>query len=121
MKIDYVTIFTSKVDETITFYTDVMGLELGDRVEMPGDVTLVFLSDGDGVNVELVDMGSEVAFVENSPVALTTIVKSIIDAEEMVDSKGISKSFGPVTTPSGVSLLHIKDPNGVIINFVEMP
>ncbi len=118
MKIDYVTIFTSKIDESLQFYSDIIGLTLEKRVDHK-TVTLIFLSDGNGVNVELVDTGVELPFVENCPVAITTLVEDITEIEKMINENSLTISFGPFTTPTGYKIIHIKDPNGVVINFVE--
>lgn len=120
MKIDYITIFTDKLEESISFYTNTLGFTITDRVEHPEGVTLVFMTDDEGRAFELVDTGEKVPTVKHSPVALTVTVPCIVQAEKMVDNLGHPKTFGPLTLPSGVSLMHISDPNGVVVNFVQM-
>lgn len=119
MKVDYITIFTSKMDDSIRFYTNVLGFENYRTIET-GDVTLVFLTDGEGTNIELVDNGEQVKSDSGCPVAITSVVPSVKAIEEMLNEKTVPITFGPVTMPSGVTLLHIEDPQGVTINFVEM-
>lgn len=120
MKIDYLSIYTDKLEETISFYTGFLGFKLGKRVQASEKVTLVFLNDGAETNIELVDQGIPMEEPKNTSFALTIVVDNIEDTEKMVDEASIVKTFGPITMPSGVSLLHIQDPNGITINFVEM-
>ncbi len=120
MKSDFITVYTDRLEESIKFYEDVLGFTLENRVDAGGGVTLVFLSDGHGGNLELIDRGEPLAATQNSPVAITIKVDDIFDTEKMIDAKGVTKTFGPVTMPSGVSLLHVVDPSGVTINFVQM-
>ncbi len=120
MKIDFITIYTDKRAESITFYTDVLGFILDKQMDVGGGVALVFLSDGEGGYIELVDRGTPVPKSENCPVAITIKVDDIHKTDRMVEEQGCTKTFGPITLPNGISLLHILDPNGVTINFVEM-
>lgn len=120
MKIDFLSIYTDKLEESISFYTNFLGFSLDRRVDAGGNVTLVFLSDGVGSNIELVDRGEPLPKATNCPVAITIKVDSIYDTEKMVLDAGLVMTFGPMKMPSGVSLLHVQDPNGVTVNFVEM-
>lgn len=119
MKIDYITIFTSKLNESIQFYTEVLNFENYRTIDT-GDATLVFLADGFGSNIELVDNGQRLERGSSCPVAITSVVPSVKAIEEMLHEKQVPITFGPITMPSGVTLLHIEDPQGVTINFVEM-
>ncbi len=120
MQINYFSIYTDKLEETIKFYTEFLGFKQERRVQAGEKVTLVFLNDGHGSNIELVDQGIALENPKNSSVALTIVVENIGDIEKIVDDAGYTKSFGPQKMPSGVTLLHILDPNNVTINFVEM-
>lgn len=120
MNIDFVTIYTDKLDASIAFYTKTLGLEVIDTIDYEAGATLVFLKAENGVMVELVDTGMEVPYCTQSPVALTVKVDSMIETEKFVSSQGVEKEMGPVTLPNGITLMHIADPNGVIINFVQM-
>lgn len=120
MQVDYITIFTDKIQESIQFYTQTLGFEVTERVEYPGGATLVFMTDEAGRAFELVHTGEGVPEVSHSPVALTVKVPCIVSAEKKMDELGHPKTFGPLTLPNGISLMHICDPNGVIINFVQM-
>jgi len=121
MNIDFITIFTEKLNESIDFYTNILGFTVMREADAGKGVKLVFLTDGFGGDIELIDQGLKRPVSQNCPVALTIKVKSIENTTNMVYSKNIEPTFGPATMPSGVKLLHIEDPNGVTINFVEMP
>lgn len=120
MKIDFFSIYTDKMSETIKFYTEFLGFKHEKTVDAEGGVKLAFLNDGAGGNIELVDRGEPTPESKNCPVAITIIVDSIYEIEKKVLDAGLVMTFGPMKMPSGVSLLHVEDPNGVTINFVEM-
>lgn len=120
MQINYFSIYTDKLEETIKFYTDFLEFNLERRVQASEKVTLVFLNDGKGGNIELVDQGIPVEEPKNNSVAITIVVDNVEDIEKKANEAGYIKSFGPQKMPSGVTLLHIMDPNNVTINFVEM-
>ena len=123
MKIDFITINTSnktKLEESITFYTNVLGFSLDKRVPAGENITLVFLSDGAGGSIELVDGGPSHPNHSDCPIAITITVDSMSDIEKLVEENSLIVTFGPKTMPSGVSLLHVSDPNGVTINFVAV-
>lgn len=120
MQINYFSIYTDKLEETIKFYTEFLGFNLDKRIQAGEKITLVFLNDGKGGNIELVDQGIPMEDPKNSSVAITIVVDDIKDIEKAADEAGYVKSFGPQEMPSGVTLLHILDPNKVTINFVEM-
>ncbi len=121
MKIDFITIFTNNISESIDFYSDILGFTVTSTVDAGNGVTLVFLTDGNGGNIELIDQGVERPAAQNCPVALTIKVDSIEMAIELTTSKEITPALGPKTMENGIKILHIKDPSGVTINFVELP
>lgn len=120
MNINYLSIYTDKMDETIKFYTEFLGFKIERKAQPSEDVTLVFLSDDAGCNLELVDQGMEMTDPLNTSFALTIIVENINEIEKSADEFGCPKTFGPQKMPSGVTLFHVMDPNKVTINFVEM-
>ncbi len=121
MNIDFITIFTDKLQESIQFYTDVLGFTVMREADAGNGVKLVFLTDGYGGDIELIDHGLKRPLSQNCPIALTIKLDSIETAVELTETKNIEPIFGPATMPSGVKLLHIEDPNGITINFVVMP
>lgn len=120
MNIDFFTVYTNKIEESIAFYTKTLGLTVKEQYTTPGGVTLVFLCDEKGTTIELVDTGQILPEVQHSPVALTIKIPCMIKTEKMVDELGHEKIFGPLSMPGGITLMHIADPNGVVINFVQM-
>ncbi len=120
MKIDFITIFTDKTKESTQFYQDLLGFTLVNEMKLPDNLVLTFLADEDGTTVELVDSGQTIEKVTNSPVALTIKVENIETALQQVEKANYPIKFGPITLPTGMKMMHILDPNGVIINFIQM-
>ncbi len=120
MDITYFSIYTSQLDKSIEFYTEVLGFTLSNRVNVGEGGTLAFLTDNRGSVIELVDSGVALPKVTDSPVAVTIKVDDMQEIKELVKSQELRVTMGPVTMPNGITLLHISDPNGITINFVEM-
>ncbi len=120
MNIEYFTIYTSRLDKSIEFYTEILGFTLSNRVEFGEGAALAFLTDSRGSVIELVNCGVDLALVTDSPVAVTIKVDDMQEIEDLVKSQELTVTMGPIKMPNGITLLHISDPNGITINFVEM-
>ncbi len=120
MNIEYFSIYTSRLDKSIKFYTEALGFTLSNRVDLGEGAALAFLTDSSGSVIELVDSGATLSKVTDSPVAVTIKVEDMQEIKELVKSQGLTVTMGPITMPNGITLLHVSDPNGITINFVEM-
>ncbi len=112
-----VTMPTRCLDESITFYKEVLHFDVVHRFDRPGGVVLVFLVNK-GFTIELVtgphipagEVGSGAPF-------LTFMTKDLAEISSTLSVANI-----PVTQkldfPDGVSILRFKDPNGAQISFV---
>ena len=113
----FLTIPTKKLDESLKFYTSMLGFALTRRIERPGGVILAFLSREEFMvefvlnpNLPAGEIGSFAPIISFHALSLTEILARL-------DSAGIQYS-PPQERPGGVTILGIKDPNGVSIHFV---
>lgn len=111
------TITTEKLEESVKFYEEVVGLSVARRFSPAPGTEITFLKDGDGFEIELLQSCKHMN-AEKDGVSLGFEVKSLADALALAKSKNISVFGGPTKVP-GCSFFFVKDPNGVSIQFVE--
>jgi catechol 2,3-dioxygenase-like lactoylglutathione lyase family enzyme len=113
-----VTIPTGYLDESIAFYTGVLGFSIERRLDRPGGVTLVFLVNS-GFTVELV-AGAPIPVGEVGKGAplLTFLTPNFSEITSRLSAKSIPCPQ-PIDLPGGMSMLRFTDPNGVVISFVS--
>jgi len=114
MKIKYSTLIVEDMDESIKFYTEVMGFEVDSKYDLgpAGDITLL---KGDGETmVELIKNP------DDSP-GLFSIGMDVEDLNTTINqlkSKGAKVTMEPVQITVGF-LTFIEDPNGVRIALIQ--
>jgi lactoylglutathione lyase len=105
------------MDESLRFYTDVLGLKLASRTSpMPG-LEIAFLETGE-TQIELVMNSEATKAAPGDAVSWGFEVDSLDDALRTVREKGISIHTGPVVHPN-VKYFFILDPNGLKIQLKE--
>ncbi|HWD60303.1 MAG TPA: VOC family protein [Stellaceae bacterium] len=119
-RIDHIEIVTDRLDETVGFYTDVLGFTVGahDRVARPGSDTalnVVYLGLG-GTTVELMNWeGVPVAprpELEHLGYRMMAIeVDDMKEALAYLKTKGVDAAWGPVFRDN-YARAEIEDPNG---------
>jgi lactoylglutathione lyase len=113
----------SDMDQTIAFYTDVLGLEVLERKTSPRGSHLAFLvvpnSD------ELIELCS---FPPSGPVTvqadlvhLAFQVENLDDTIASLKQKGITITDGPTKTSSGSRFIFIDAPDGYEVELIERP
>jgi len=118
MKLSWVTVTVNKMDESIKFYTEIVGLEVDSRRKAGPEVELAFLGDGE-TKLELVCRKSYHPVPIGEDISLGFEVDS---AEEMMASlkeKGIAIHSGPFQPNPHIKFFFITDPNGLKIQFIE--
>lgn len=111
------TITTEKLEESVKFYQEVIGLTLACRFSPAPGTEIIFLTDGNGFKIELLKNGRS-AGASKEGISLGFEVESLADTLSMVKSKNIPVIGGPTKVPN-CSFFFGKDPNGVSIQFVE--
>jgi len=113
----------SDLDQTIQFYTTVLGLEVIERKTSPRGSRLAFLKVPN--SDELIELTS---FPPSGPVTvqedlvhLAFQVESLDEAIASLNAKGVTITDGPTQTSSGSRFIFIDAPDGYEIELIERP
>ena len=113
----------SDMDQTINFYTNVLGLEILERKVSPRGSHLAFLKVPN--SEELIELTS---FPPSGPVKvqedlvhLAFQVESLDETLVSLNSMGIKVTDGPTQTSSGSRFIFIDAPDGYEVELIERP
>lgn len=113
----------SDLDQTIQFYTTVLGLEVIERKTSPRGSQLAFLKVPN--SDELIELAS---FPPSGPVKvqedlvhLAFQVESLDETITWLNAKGVKVTDGPTQTSSGSRFIFIDAPDGYEIELIERP
>jgi lactoylglutathione lyase len=113
----------SNLNDTIRFYTTVLGLEVLERKTSPRGSQLAFLKVPN--SDELIELTS---FPPSGPVTvqedlvhLAFQVENLDDAIASLNAEGVKVTDGPTQTSSGSRFIFIDAPDGYEIELIERP
>jgi len=113
----------SDMDQTIAFYTRVLGLEVLERKVSPRGSHLAFLKVPN--SEELIELTS---FPPSGPVKvqedlvhLAFQVESLDDTIASLNAMGVKVTDGPTRTSSGSCFIFIDAPDGYEVELIERP
>jgi len=113
----------SDLDQTIRFYTNVLGLEVLERKVSPRGSHLAFLKVPN--SEELIELTS---FPPSGPVKvqedlvhLAFQVESLDDTIASLHANGVNVTDGPTQTSSGSRFIFIDAPDGYEVELIERP
>ena len=113
----------SDMDQTITFYTDILGLEVLERKTSPRGSHLAFLAVPN--SEELIELCSFPASgpvtVQEDLVHLAFEVDNLDDTIRALNDKQIKITDGPTRTSSGSRFIFIDAPDGYEVELIERP
>jgi len=113
----------SDLDQTIQFYTTVLGLEVLERKSSPRGSQLAFLKvpNSDAL-IELTSFPpSGPVKVQEDLVHLAFQVDSLDDTIASLNAKGVKVTDGPTQTSSGSRFIFIDAPDGYEVELIERP
>ncbi|MBW2558151.1 MAG: VOC family protein [Deltaproteobacteria bacterium] len=121
MKFLWTTIAVKNLDESITFYTDLVGLHVVKRFPAGPGMEIAFMGNGitDETLVELLADSNTSTVNYNEGISLGFAVDSVEAMLDTVKRHNIPVHTGPVETPSGSRFFFIKDPNGLNVQFFQ--
>ena len=113
----------SDMDETIGFYTNVLGLEVVERKTSPRGSHLAFLKVPN--SEELIELASYPPSgpvkVQEDLVHLAFQVENLDETMKVLADKGIPITDGPTRSSSGSRFIFIDAPDGYEIELIERP
>ena len=118
MNISFLTIPTSSLDESIEFYTRVLGFTEKNRVTPREGIEIAFLSDQKGGVIELIQRPGDVN-LSACPVSLGFEVEDIYAVKDLLTENGVDILMGPTEAGGGTMLMQAKDLNGFRLGFVQ--
>ena len=113
----------SDMDQTINFYTNVLGLEVLERKVSPRGSHLAFLKVPN--SEELIELTSfppsGPVIVQEDLVHLAFLVESLDETLVSLNSMGVKVTDGPTQTSSGSRFIFIDAPDGYEVELIERP
>jgi lactoylglutathione lyase len=113
----------SDMDQTINFYTNVLGLEVLERKVSPRGSHLAFLKVPN--SDELIELcsfpPSGPVTVQEDLVHLAFQVENLDDTIQQLDANQIRITDGPTSTSSGSRFIFIDAPDGYEVELIERP
>ncbi len=114
MKIKYTTMIVKDMDESIKFYTDVMGFEVDSQHNPHPGLSITLLKGEGETMIELIENAEE----EPGLHAFGFDVEDINATLKELKSKGAQVTMEPLPITVG-TLAFIEDPNGVKIALIQ--
>ena len=113
----------SDLDQTIQFYTTVLGLEVLERKTSPRGSQLAFLKvPNSEALIELTSFPpSGPVKVQEDLVHLAFQVDNLDDTIASLNAKGVKITDGPTQTSSGSRFIFIDAPDGYEVELIERP
>ena len=113
----------SNMDQTINFYTNVLGLEVLERKVSPRGSHLAFLKVPN--SEELIELcsfpSSGPVTVQEDLVHLAFQVESLDETIASLNAEGVKVTDGPTQTSSGSRFIFIDAPDGYEVELIERP
>ena len=113
ISVKYSTMIVNNLDESVSFYRNVLGFSEGYHVDFPvGGITI--MNSPDGASVELIESPQ----FETGLYSVGTDVDDLDDVLKQVKLSGC-EVIGEITPTTVGRQIFIKDPNGVRICLIE--
>ncbi|RLG30589.1 VOC family protein [Methanosarcinales archaeon] len=122
MKVSYAAITVKDLEESVKFYTEILGLKEVRRFSPHERMTIAFLKgEGNGM-IELIEGMDKSEWKIDSGQALLLVGLEVSDMDATVQAlwgKGIDFTRGPIEVQGGTKIAFLKDPNGVGIELIQ--
>ena len=114
MKLKYGTIIVKDMDESIKYYTEVIGLKIDSQYNPQPGITITLLKGEGDALIELIKNPTD----EIGLYSVGMVVEDLNTAVEQLKAKGAKITMEPVPITDG-ALAFVEDPNGVKIALVQ--
>jgi len=115
----WTTITVKSIETSLSFYRDLLGLTVERRFMPYPALELCFLTDGNGIQVELLEHKPATdAVTAPANLSLGFRVADLDEALNICKDRGIEIVNGPFEG-AGVKFFFVKDPDGVNVQFVQ--
>ena len=118
MKFCWVTLNVNNLEESLKFYTEIVGLPINRRFTSGSSIEIVFLGN-DQTRLELLfDKNNDKTKIGND-ISLGFEVESVEKMITFLKEKSIEIESGPFSPNPSIKFFYVRDPNGLKIQFVE--
>ena len=120
MRYLWTTIYVKDLDESIDFYTDLVGLQMLRRFSANPGIEIAFMGNGvdQETQVELLADTNKINIDYSEFISIGFAVVSLDDMLDQVKSKNVAVHRGPFETPR-MRFFCVKDPNGLNVEFFQ--
>ncbi len=118
MKFAWVTVQVSDMERSVSFYRNLLGLEVDRRMKPGPDMEIVFLGTGE-TKVELVRRADNGEISFGNGVSIGFVVPSLEEATAALSELGIAVYSGPFQPNPHIRFLYVLDPDGLRVQLVE--
>lgn len=119
MKFCWSTLKVKNLEESIRFYTEVIGLKVVNRINAGPGMEIAFLGEG-YTKIELICENQNKDIEIGGDISWGFEVDSIDKMISLLKEKGIKIESGPIQPNPHVKFLFIKDPDNMNIQLVEI-
>lgn len=115
----WITIHVNDLEESLGFYTGLIGMKVFRRFRSGDDVEIAMLGEENSTKIELIDEKNYDVKPQNKGFSIGFEVDSLNAAMEYVKNNGIEIKSGPISPNPSIRFFFIQDPNGIEIQIVE--
>ena len=114
IKVQYMTMIVNDLEESVSFYRDVLGFKEGYHVDTPDGGTITIMNSNGGASVELICN-------KNFPTGLYSVGTDVDNLEETIKKLNEAgyQTTGPVIPTTVGKMTFVEDPDGVRICLIE--
>ena len=114
IKVQYMTMIVNDLEESVSFYRDVLGFKEGYHVDTPDGGAITIMNSNGGASVELICN-------KNFPTGLYSVGTDVDNLEETIKKLNEAgyQTTGPVIPTTVGKMTFVEDPNGVRICLIE--
>ena len=118
MRFSFSTLYVRNLDESLSFYEEVLGLRLIRRFSAGPEVEIAFLGE-EGSEIELVQDASKEAYDVGTDVSWGFSVEDVQEQYDLLKAQRIPLLSEIIEPQPGVKFFFIEDPNGFRIQLIE--
>lgn len=112
------TLHVKDLDQSLTFYTEIIGLELVKRFSAGPDTEIAFLGKGQ-TQIELIDVKDKNTVEVGTDISWGFEVDSLDATLSLIQEKGYDRLSDTIQPNPSVKFFYLLDPNGFKIQIVE--
>jgi len=118
MKLTWVTIVTTKFEESKEFYRDFLGMKPGAAFSPNEFMDIAFFKDQNGMQVEIIWSKNKKEASDSDHIYIGTFFDNYSKQYEEAKKRGIIKSEPAPQGPDNMCFV-VKDPNGVNVQIIQ--